>query len=436
MADMPPHSPRTRQRWVPILALVAVATMVNYLDRTVLGIAAPYLTKELGLTAASLGIVFSAFSWSYALLQIPGGIFLDRYGTRTTYTLALTLWSGFTAFMGVVQGLPGLVLTRIGVGVFEAPCFPANSRILATWFPQQERARANSIYSVGQYAGIAFLSVPLFWVTQQFGWRSLFFVAGGFGIALGLTFWAIYREPSESTAVNAAEIAHITAGGGGEYTGTPVRFSWGALAALLKHRQIIGASLGQFGGNSTQVFFVTWFPTYLVNARGMDFLNAGLMTTLPYIGASIGVLVAGQISDRLLQRTGSANLARKLPIVGGMLLASTIVAANFVPADANMLVVAIMSLAFFGQGMTNLGWTVISDVAPKELIGLTAGIFNFSANLAGIVTPLVVGYAYQSTGSFTGPLVYIAVVALLGAVAYSVILGDIHRLDVKTPDAR
>lgn len=436
MADTPPHSPRTRQRWVPILALVAIATMVNYLDRTVLGIAAPFLTKELGLTAASLGIVFSAFSWSYALLQIPGGIFLDRYGTRTTYTLALTLWSGFTAFMGVVQGLPGLVLTRIGVGVFEAPCFPANSRILATWFPQQERARANSIYSVGQYAGIAFLSVPLFWVTQQFGWRSLFFLAGGFGIALGLTFWAVYREPSESTAVNAAEIAHIAAGGGGEYRGAPVRFSWGALAALLKHRQIIGASLGQFGGNSTQVFFVTWFPTYLVNARGMDFLNAGLMTTLPYIGASIGVLVAGQISDRLLQRTGSANLARKLPIVGGMLLASTIVAANFVPADANMLVVAIMSLAFFGQGMTNLGWTVISDVAPKELIGLTAGIFNFSANLAGIVTPLVVGYAYQSTGSFTGPLVYIAVVALLGAVAYSVILGDIHRLEVKIPDAR
>jgi ACS family D-galactonate transporter-like MFS transporter len=175
--------PRTSRRWFPILALVAVATMVNYLDRTVLGIAAPYLTKELGLTAASLGIVFSAFSWSYALLQIPGGIFLDRFGTRITYTASLTLWSGFTALMGLVSGLPGLIMTRIGVGIFEAPCFPANSRILATWFPQHERARANSIYSVGQYAGIAFLSVPLFWVTQQFGWRGLFFLACTFGIA-------------------------------------------------------------------------------------------------------------------------------------------------------------------------------------------------------------------------------------------------------------
>jgi MFS transporter, ACS family, D-galactonate transporter len=421
---------RTTRRWFPVLAIVAVATMINYLDRTVLGIAAPYLTKELGLTAASMGIVFSAFSWSYALLQIPGGVFLDRFGTRVTYSLALTMWSAFTALMGFVSSLPMLLLTRIGVGVFEAPCFPANSRILATWFPQQERARANSIYSVGQYAGIAFLSVPLFWVTQQFGWRGLFFLAGGFGILLGLLFWLKYREPSDDPGVSAGEIAHIEAGGGGEYKGARTAFSWSDIGRLLQHRQIVGASIGQFGGNSTQVFFVTWFPTYLVNVRGMSFINAGMMTMLPYIGASIGVLVAGQVSDRILQRTGSANVARKLPIVGGMLLASTIVIANYVPAGSDAIVIAIMSVAFFGQGMTNLGWTVISDVAPKELIGLTGGIFNFSANLAGIVTPLVIGYTYQRTGSFVGPLVYIGAVALIGAFSYSVILGDIHRLTV------
>lgn len=421
---------RTSRRWFPVLALVAVATMINYLDRTVLGIAAPYLTKELGLTAASMGIVFSAFSWSYALLQIPGGIFLDRFGTRVTYALALTMWSAFTALMGFVSSLPMLLLTRIGVGVFEAPCFPANSRILATWFPQQERARANSIYSVGQYAGIAFLSVPLFWITQQFGWRGLFFIAGGLGIALGALLWVTYREPSGDRRVSSDEIAHIEAGGGGEYKGARTAFNWSDIGRLLRHRQIVGASIGQFGGNSTQVFFVTWFPTYLVNARGMSFINAGMMTMLPYIGASIGVLVAGQVSDRILKRTGSANVARKLPIVGGMLLASTIVIANYVPAGSDAAVIAIMSVAFFGQGMTNLGWTVISDVAPKELIGLTAGIFNFSANLAGIVTPLVIGYTYQRTGSFVGPLVYIGVVALIGAFSYSVILGDIHRLTV------
>jgi ACS family D-galactonate transporter-like MFS transporter len=242
----------------------------------------------------------------------------------------------------------------------------------------------------------------------------------------------LYREPTASSTVNQAELDYIEAGGGGEYKGQPVGFKWRNIAALLRHRQVLGASLGQFGGNSTQVFFVTWFPTYLVTARGMTFIQAGLMTSLPYIGASIGVLVGGQISDTILKRTGSANLARKLPIVGGMLLASTIVAANYVPAGSDGLVILIMSIAFFGQGMTNLGWTVVSDIAPKKLIGLTSGIFNFSANLAGIVTPLVIGIAFEMTGSFVGPLVYIAVVALLGAFAYSVILGDIHRLDVAT----
>jgi len=409
--------------------MIAFGTMLNYLDRTVLGIAAPSLTKELGLTAAMMGIAFSAFSWSYALLQIPGGIALDRFGTRLTYFVALFFWSAFTAAMGGVRSLTGLVLTRIGVGTFEAPCFPANSRILASWFPQSERARANSIYSVGQYAGIGFLSVPLFWITETFGWRGLFFVVGGIGILFAFLWRAVYRDPSQSRAVNAAELRYIEAGGGGEYTGQPVRFEWRQVRALLRHRQVIGASIGQFGGNSTQVFFLTWFPTYLVTARGMTFLQAGVVAALPYIAASVGVLSGGFLSDFLLKRTGSANVARKLPIVSGMFLASTIVAANYVPASGNALVIAVLSIAFFGQGMTNLGWTVIADIAPKPLIGLTGGIFNLSANLAGIVTPIVIGVFYEMTGSFVAPLVYIAVVALVGAFSYSVILGDIHRLD-------
>ena len=424
----------THVRWFPILALIAFGTMLNYLDRTVLGIAAPSLTKDLGLTAALMGVAFSAFSWSYALLQIPGGIALDRFGTRTTYFVALFFWSTFTAGMAAVNSLTALVLTRIGVGTFEAPCFPANSRVLASWFPQHERARANAIYSVGMYAGVGFLSVPLFWITQRFGWRGLFLIVGGIGVLFAFLLRAVYRDPAQSRRVNEAELAYIKAGGGGEYHGQPVRFEWRHIKELLRHRQVIGASIGQFGGNSTLVFFLTWFPTYLVTARGMTFLQAGVVASLPYIAASVGVLVGGFASDFILTRTGSANLVRKLPIVSGMLLASTIVAANYVPASDNALVIAIMALAFFGQGMTNLGWTVIADIAPKPLIGLTGGIFNLSTNLAGIVTPIVVGVFFGMTGSFVAPLAYIAVVALIGAFSYSVILGDIHRLDMAAPD--
>jgi len=423
---------RTHVRWIPILALVAVGTAINYLDRTVLGVAAPYLTRDLGLTSTQMGLVFSAFSWSYAALQIPGGIFLDRFGTRVTYFIAIGFWSFFTGLMGAVGSYWTLIPTRIGVGAFAAPCFPANSRILATWFPQHERARANSVYSVGMNFGLGFLSVPLFWITQRFGWRGLFFIVGGFGILFGIAWRLLYHEITTTRTANRAEIDYIEAGGGGEYKGEPVRFKWRHITALLGCRQVLGASLGQFGGNSTQVFFLTWFPTYLVTARGMTFIQAGFMTSLPYIGASAGVLAGGLISDTILKRTGSANLSRKLPIVGGMLLASTIVLANFVPAENNAIVILIMSIAFFGQGMTNLGWTVVSDIAPKRLIGLTGGLFNFTTNLAGIVTPIVVGAMYQRTGSFMVPLAYIAFVAIVGALAYSVVIGDIHRLDIDT----
>ena len=421
---------RTRARWIPILALVAIGTAINYLDRSILGIAAPAITADLALTSLQMGAVLSAFSWSYALLQIPGGIFLDRYGTRLTYFIAVFFWSLFTAVMALVRSLNPLILTRIGVGIFEAPCFPANSRVLATWFPQGERARANAIYSVGQYVGLGFLSVPLFWIAQQFGWRGLFLIAGVAGMLFAFVWWALYREPAESRRANQAELDHIRAGGGGEYVGAPLRFKWSHIRILLRHRQIVGAAIGQFGGNSTQVFFLTWFPTYLVTERGMSFIKAGWMASLPFIAASVGVLVGGMLSDAVLARTGSANLARKLPIVSGMLLASTIIAANYVPADNNAMVILVMSIAFFGQGMTNLGWTVISDVAPKRLIGLAAGIFNFSANLAGIVTPLVIGYALDLTHSFVGPLIYISVVAIIGAISYTFVLGDIHRIEV------
>ena len=149
---------------------------------------------------------------------------------------------------------------------------------------------------------------------------------------------------------------------------------------------------------------------------------------MPYIAATIGVLLGGAVSDALIRRTGSASLGRKLPIVSGLLLASTIVLANFVPS--NGLVILVMSIAFFGQGMVNLGWTLISDVAPKPLIGLTGGVFNFCANLAGIITPLVVGFILQATGSFYFALAYIAVLGLVGAAAYIFIIGDVHRVEL------
>ena len=423
-----PYGGRPTRTRFAVLALICFATMLNYADRAVLGVAAPAMTAELAISPAMMGLVFSVFSWTYAAAQIPGGILLDRLGTRLTYALSLLLWSFFTLLHGFAYGVAALIAFRLLLGIAEAPCFPTNSRVLCTWFPQHERARANGVYAVGQYFGLAFLSPLLFWIVAAWGWRALFFTFGGVGLVYGLVWYFAYRDPEQSRSVNQAELDHIRAGGGLCPPEAPIAFSWRTVGKLMAKRQILGASIGQFCGNSTLVFFLTWFPTYLATERHMDWLKSGVYAVMPYIAASVGVLLGGYISDTLIRRTGSANVGRKLPVVAGLLLASTIILANYV--ESNAMVIAIMSVAFFGQGMVNLGWTLISDVAPKQLIGLTGGVFNFCANLAGIITPLVIGFVVAGTGSFYGALAYIGVLALIGAVAYIFIIGDVRRVEL------
>ncbi|MEM5297567.1 MFS transporter [Burkholderia sp. JPY481] len=428
---------RSRARY-QILGLLAVGTMINYLDRTILGIAAPQLTKELGINAALMGLLFSVFSWSYVASQIPGGLFLDRFGSKLTYFLSMTFWSLCTLAQGLVGGIAGLFAFRLGLGVSEAPCFPTNSRVVATWFPQSERAMATGTYTVGEYIGLAFFSPFLFMLMGAFGWRSLFLVVGGVGIAFGVVWWLMYREPRDHPSANQEELDYIEAGGGLTQRHKDVAgaadtaasktsgFQWRTIGQLLKHRQLTGICLGQFAGNSTLVFFLTWFPTYLATERHMAWLKIGFFAIMPFIAASIGVMFGGVFSDWLLRRGKSPNVARKLPIIAGLLLASTIILANYV--ESNVVVIAILSVAFFAQGMAALGWTLVSDIAPEGLLGVTGGIFNFAANLAGIVTPLVVGLIVAATGSFVGALVFIGVIALIGALSYIFIVGDIKRI--------
>jgi ACS family D-galactonate transporter-like MFS transporter len=423
-ATAPATTRRTHARFA-ILALLTVGTLINYLDRTVISVAAPLLSHDLGLSAVAMGVVFSAFSWTYAAAQIPGGILLDRIGVRVTYFLSVTIWSAFTLLQGLTTSLWSLIACRMGLGVAEAPAFPSNSRILGTWFPQAERATATGVYSIGQYFGLAFLSPVLFWIAGTFGWRALLIIVGGAGIAFGAIWYALYRDPHESNA-NRAELDYIAAGGGLGQS-TRVHFRWRHIAFLLRQRQILGASIGQFASNSTLVFFLTWFPTYLATERQMGWIKVGFFTVLPFIAACVGVISGGVCSDLLLRRTGSANIARKAPIIVGLLLASTIVIANFVTRDA--VVIAIMSAAFFGQGMCNLGWTLLTDVAPKQLMGLSGGVFNLCANLAGIVTPLVVGVVVGATGSFVWALAFIGALALVGVVSYVFVVGDVRRVE-------
>ena len=417
--------PKTR---IVILMLLSIGTMINYLDRTILGVVAPKLTSEIDIDPAMMGIVFSAFAWTYALAQIPGGMFLDRFGNKLTYALSIFFWSTFTLLQSFSVGLKSLLLLRLGLGISEAPCFPVNSRVVSKWFPQHERARATATYTVGEYIGLAAFSPLLFLILEHHGWRTLFFLTGGLGIAFTFVWWKFYHEPHESKTANKEELEYI----GVENTTSVnenIPFNWHDAKRLLCCRQIIGASLGQFAGNTTLVFFLTWFPTYLANERHLPWLHVGFFASWPFLAAAIGIFFGGWVSDKIIKKTNSVNISRKLPIISGLLLSSCIIIANWV--DSNTAVIIIMSIAFFGQGMVGLGWTLISDIAPKNMGGLTGGIFNFCANMASIITPLIIGVIISMTGNFFYALIYIGLTALVGVIAYVFIIGDIKRIVLK-----
>ncbi|HZZ09574.1 MAG TPA: MFS transporter [Paraburkholderia sp.] len=421
---------RTRARF-GILALLAIGTMINYLDRSVAGIAAPGMSHELGLNPALMGVIFSAFSWTYTASQIPGGVMLDRVGTRWTYFFALALWSLFTGLQGLAMGFVSLLIMRLLIGIAEAPCFPTNSRVVAIWFPQSERARATGIYTFAEYVGLAFLSPLLFWLEHRYGWRALFGIVGTVGVLFAGVWLMRFHEPHQSKHANQAELDYI-AGGGGVIDGSQqaTRFRWSDIGALLKRRSMLGICVGQFACNSTNVFFLTWFPTYLVTERHMPWLKVGLVAVLPFIAASVGTLAGGWISDAMLRRGISLNWSRKLPVIAGLLAASSIVLANYV--DSTAAVIGILCVAYFAQGMSALAWMIVSDIAPKGLLGLSGGLFNLFANAAGIVTPLVIGLIVNATGSFGYALAFISAVTLVGALSYIFVVGDIKRIELPT----
>ena len=437
IATGPPEAP-TRARWLIILVLFVVST-INYADRATLSIVGTDLSRDLKLDAVTLGYLLSAFSWTYVALQIPGGWLLDRAGSRRVYRWSLLGWSAFTVAQAVVAGLGAgraaiatLFGLRLGLGAAEAPSFPANSRLVAVWFPTAERGLASAIFNASQYFSTVLFYPIMGAVTHHLGWPWVFVVMGGVGLVFGLAWNRLVYEPADHPLANAAEVDYIRRGGGlvdlDRADAAPAARRPGLVWELLQHRMLLGIFLGQYCINVLTWFFLTWFPIYLVRQRGMSILQVGFVAVLPALCGFIGGILGGWVSDSLLRRGVPLSTARKVPIVAGLLLSTIIVACNYV--SAQWAVIAFMSLAFFGKGVGALGWAVMSDVAPREATGLAGGLFNTCGNLAGIVTPIVIGYIIQNTGSFNGALVYVGAHALLAVLSFLVIVGDIKRIEL------
>ncbi|MHA7845368.1 MFS transporter [Serratia sp. D1N4] len=432
---------RTNKRYW-IVVMLFIVTSFNYGDRATLSIAGTSMAQDIGLDPVGMGYIFSAFSWAYVIGQIPGGWLLDRFGSKRVYFWSIFIWSLFTLLQGFVDIFSGfgivvaLFALRFLVGLAEAPSFPGNSRIVAAWFPAHERGTAVAIFNSAQYFATVIFAPIMGWLTHAVGWSHVFFFMGGLGIILSFVWLKVLHDPKDHPSINQAELDYIEAGGAlinmdqQQKKQQKVKGEkWFQIKQLLQSRMMIGVYIGQYCINAMTYFFITWFPVYLVQARGMSILKAGFVASVPAICGFIGGVLGGVISDYLMRRTQSLTFARKTPIVLGMLLSMSMIFCNYV--DTEWMVVGIMAAAFFGKGLGALGWAVMADTAPKEISGLSGGLFNMFGNISGIVTPIAIGYIIGTTGSFNGALVYVGIHALMAVASYLFIVGDIKRIELK-----
>jgi D-galactonate transporter len=420
----------SHRRWF-MLSLLLIATIINYVDRVNISIAAPFMAKDLGLDKVQMGLIFSAFAWTYAFALVPAGFIADRFGSRLTYGASLISWSAVTVCQGMAGGFASLFGLRLAIGAMEAPAFPANSRAVTVWFPARERGMASSIYVCGQYLGTALFTGLLLWLATTYDWRHVFYSTGIVGILFGIAWLYLYRDPLNCKKVSKQELDYIEAGGGlVKSSKDKNKFKWAQIAELLKYRQVWAICLGKFASTSALYFFLTWFPTYLIEERHLTMVKVGIFAVLPFIGATVGVLLAGFIADWMIRRGVSLSFARKLPLVVGSALGMSIMLVNF--TDSNELCIALLTIAFFAQGIASASWAAVSEIAPKELIGLTGGITSLAANIGGIVTPIVIGQILHLTGNFAWAFWFIGGMACMGTLSYSLLLGRIYRIELKS----
>jgi ACS family D-galactonate transporter-like MFS transporter len=415
-----------RIRWL-MISMCFLANAINFIDRANLAIASPSIQSDLGVDATEMGLILSAFFWTYAFLQLPAGWFIDKVGVRVSLALAVGWWSLFTMATGLSRSVSQLVGTRLMLGVGEAAALPSFAKVAFNWFPRVERGLASSIFDSGSRVGSA-LSLPLVaWLISIAGWQGSFIITGLLGIVWALAWWFIYRDPERYRSIAPKAVETLLAQRGSQVVTTlTVEVSW---LDLFRYRTIWGIMMGLFCLNFAIYFFITWFPSYLLQARGFSLSDLGTLGMLPALLAIPGGWLGGYVSDRLFKLGWTATRARKTCLVGGMLMSSTIALSAFVESTGACLALfalAYASLSFAGANV----WTVVSEIAPTpNHVASIGGIQNFAGNLAGILITTFTGVMLTITkGSFLIPLSVAGALCVVGALSYLFIVGKIEPL--------
>lgn len=423
------HSAQGRGRsnvrwWVAGLMWSAIA--INYIDRTVLSAAAPRIQSEFHLGAVEMGVVMSAFFWSYALLQLPAGMFADRFGQKKVLGFAVFWWSLATAATGIANGFRSLVALRVALGVGEAGAYPSNAGIATRWFPREERATVAGIFDSGSKLGGA-IALPLIaWMLAAFDWKLTFVLTGLLGIVWFVVWQLSFTDsPARHPRVSASELAHIERGRTAQSAADAARPDW---RRLLAHRNIWAMCIGFFMINYNSYFFITWLPTYLIKARGLTVMEMGWMASLPLLASIVVEVLAGWASDRVYA-SGRLSLTatRKLFLVIGLLMASSIGLAAFAHSAA----MAVLLLCIAKSGTTVAAsqvWALPGDVAPPNAVSMVAGVQNTVSNIGGVIGPIVTGAIVGATGSFVPALVFSSVLIGIAILNYLFLLGKVEPI--------
>jgi len=404
-------------RW-SIVGFSALGLTIAYLDRAALSVAMPFMSDEFDISPAVQGVLLSSFFWTYALFQIPSGWLLDKFGPRVIYPIAVGWWSVWTALTALATGVGSVIVFRLGLGIGEAPVQPANVKVVSKWFPRRERAFASSLFDMGQQIGTA-LSVPLVTALAVFaGWRSAFVLIGVVGLLWIVGWLAIYRAPEKHPRVSEEELRHIRSDQGEMVEAASERpaVSW---RGLVRNGQVWALTTGYVFRSLAGAFFLTWYPSYLLDDRGFSEADFGMVGALPAVIAIGSTVLGGIVSDRMLAAGISTNRARKIPIIAGLVLSASIGFSPFIESNVLLMVVLTLSSAahsFAGAAILSLP----AEVAKHpDQVGSIAGFQNFGSQLGNLVSPIAIGLFLTATGSYLGPMVFAAVSCLVSAAVYA-----------------
>jgi MFS transporter, ACS family, D-galactonate transporter len=408
---------RSHVRW-SIVTFSALGLTIAYLDRSALSVALPFMTREFEISPAVQGVVLSSFFWSYAVFQVPSGWLLDRVGPRIVYPVAVGWWSIWTALTAFAGGVASLIVFRIGLGIGEAPVQPANIKVVSKWFPRSERAFASSLFDMGQQIGVA-LSVPVVTgLAVTVGWRAVFVVIGAVGLLWIVGWLRLYRAPEHHPKVSAAELAHIRSDQAEMVTDerAPEARGW---VRLLRNGQVWALMSGYVFRSLAGAFFLTWYPSYLLDDRGFSEADFGMVGAIPAVIAIGSTILGGLVSDRMLASGISTNIARKAPIITGLGLSACIAFTPFVESNLVVMILLTVSSAahsFAGAAILSLP----AEVAPSpDVVGSIAGFQNFGSQVGNIVSPIAIGlFLSFSGGSYVGPLVFAGASCIISALIY------------------